>query len=246
MKRFIICIILGAVIGCDTPRNIRYQEKNNASIVGISLKVKLLNAMSKEQTTVYFVKLEGKDENLLGTKIIPCNYYRGNFVTGYYAYLVNADPGKYAAVCSTKYEKQTYSTMASDIEYGYITFFDANILQNSLIDVGPNQIAFMGSFTVNSQLKNLYRNIEKNGDRAQQHYYTLLKPSLEGTIYCGVMTGTDRSKKATRQFLEKATDYFKNSEWMKMINTTIASLDAADAAEKESAKQEKTEKDQVK
>ena len=41
-----------------------------------------LKIFKNRQDTVYFVKLDDKDESLLGAKLIPSNYTRGN-----YAYL---------------------------------------------------------------------------------------------------------------------------------------------------------------
>jgi len=229
MKRLLLCIVIGAVLGCDMPRHLRYAESNASSVIGIALNVKLYNALLKEQTTVYFVKLDEKDKNNLGTKIIPCNYYRGYMVSEYYAYLVNAEPGTYAAVCSTKYE--TFATDAitasKATEVGYITMFDSNIIKNSITEVGPGQIAFMGSFSIESKIKSVYMNIEKNGDQAQQHYYSQLKPFLEGTYFLGALVKADRSNRSTRQFLVTTKEFFRNSDWLKMITNAITAFDKA-------------------
>jgi hypothetical protein len=231
MKRFALCIIIGAVLGCDLPSNLRYRESASHSIIGISLTVKLYNALPKLQTSVYLVKLDDKDGNNLGTKLIRCNYYRGTMPEGYYAFLVNAEPGRYAVVCSSKYDRLSGADnpmgTTKDDEYGYITFFDSSMIKNSITEVGPGQIAFMGSYTVNSQLKSVHKNIEKNGDAAQKHYYNLLKDSMEGTYYCGSQVKSDRSEKLTRNFFEKAKKYFRNSEWLKIINETISEYDRA-------------------
>ncbi len=229
MKRLFFCIFIGALLGCDVPANLRVAESSTSSIVGISLSVKLYNGILKEQSTVYFVKLDDKDKNNLGTKIIPCNYYRGTMLGGYYAYLVNAEPGTYAAIGSAKFEtyKPGYNPMGvtKEDEHGYISFFDSDIVRQSKIDVGPGQIAFMGSFAVDAQIKSVYRNIEKNGDLVQQHYYMQLKPFLEGTYYCGAMKKTERSNKTMREYLTKSKDYFRGSEWLKIINKAIVDFD---------------------
>jgi hypothetical protein len=229
MKRFALCIILGVVLSCDMPKNLRMMESDMSAAIGISVTVKLYNALPKKQTTVYFVKLDEKDKNNLGVKIIPCNYYRGNMAGGYYAYLVNAEPGTYAAVCSTKYDKLTATdnpagSSKSD-EYGYITFFESDIINKTRTEVGPAQIAFMGSYTIESRLKSVYRNIEKNGDMAQQHYFQLLKPFMEGTYYLGSLVKADKSGKSMREFLVKTKGYFRNSEWLKIVTSQIEALD---------------------
>ena len=68
-------------------------------------------------------------------------------------------------------------------------------------------------------------NIEKNGDAAQQHYYTQLKPFLGGTYFLGALVKADRSNKTTRQFLARTKDYFRGSDWQKIITNAIAALD---------------------
>ena len=229
MKRFALCIIMCAVFGCDLPSNLKYMESPSHSIIGISLSINLYNALPKKQSSVYFVKLDDKDENNLGKKIIRCNFYKGIMAEGYYAFLVNAEPGTYAAVCSTKYDRLTFGDNRAEAskyeEFGYITFFDSEMIKKTVTEVGPGQIAFMGSYTIDSQLKSPYMNIEKNGDRAQKHYYSQLKSIMEGTYYCGSMVKGDRSGKLTREFLVKAKNYLKNSEWLKIIDGAIAEFD---------------------
>ena len=227
MKRLALCIIAAAIFACDVPKNLRQPESPDSSIIGISLTIKLMNAMPKKQTSVYFVRLEDKDENYLGTNIIPANYLTGNYMTGYYAYLINARPGKYAAICSTKIEEYTTSSYEdkNKLQFGLLTFFDENILKKTYVEVGPSQVAFMGKYTVNSQLKSAYMNIEKNGDRAQQHYYNQLKQDMEGTFYCGTAVSADRSNKTTREFLLKMQNNFKKSGWANVINTALESFD---------------------
>lgn len=206
MKKIFLCMIIISAIGCGLPKNLRIPENKDSSIIGISIRTITLTIFKNNPEVVYFVKLDEKDENNLGNKIIPSNFVRGD-----YAYLINAKPGKYAAIGS--YFTQT--------ENSYNTFYDANIIQNTVIDVGPNQIVFAGRLVIENQMKNLYQNIEQNGDKAQLYYYNLLKSLMYGTFYCGTLDNVEKSKETEKNFLIKAKVYFKDSDWIPMIEKQI-------------------------
>lgn len=211
MKKYAIAIIIPAIlVGCGLPKNLRTPDKTDSAILAVSVKTLTLKIFKNRQDTVYFVKLDDKDESLLGAKLIPSNYTRGN-----YAYLVNAEPGRYAAVAS--FFQQT--------DNSYNSFYDLNTIQNTVTVVGPGQIAYMGDITVDNHLKNIYNNIEQNGDKAQLHYYNLLKSFIYGTHYCGSLNKTDRSRQLEKEFLIKTKDYLKDSDWLKMINERLQLLE---------------------
>lgn len=211
MKKYALAIILCAIIlGCGLPKSLRTPDKIDSSVLAVSIKTITLKVFKNRQDTVYFVKLDDEVESLLGVKLIPSNYTRGE-----YAFLVNAEPGRYAAVAS--FFQQTDNT--------YNSFFDLNTIQNTVTVVGPGQIAYMGSITVDNHLKNIYNNIEKNGDKAQLHYYNLLKSFIYGTHYCGSLNKIDRSKQLEKDFLKTTIDYFKDSDWLKMISERLELLE---------------------
>jgi hypothetical protein len=211
MKRYIIALVIPALfIGCGLPKSLRTPEKTDSSILGVSIKTITLKVFKNRQDTVYFVKLGDTDTGLMGAKIIPSNYSRGD-----YAYLVNAEPGKYAAVAS--FFQQSDNT--------YNSFFDLNSIQSTVTVVGTGQITYMGDITVDNHLKNIYNNIEQNGDKAQLHYYSLLKSFIYGTYYCGSLNKAERSKQLEKQYLIKSKDYFKDSDWLKIINSGIELLE---------------------
>jgi hypothetical protein len=213
MKKYFSAIIIPALlIGCGLPKNLRTPDKADSSVIGISVKTLTLKVFKNRQDTVYFVKLDEKDDNLLVTKLIPSNYTRGD-----YAYLINAEPGKYAAVAS--FFQQT--------DNSYNSFYDLNTIKNNVITVGPKQIAFMGAITVENHYKNIYNNIEKNGDKAQLHYYNLLKTFIYGTHYCGTLDKADRSSQVEKDFLLKTKDYFKDSGWLPFIDERLELLNKA-------------------
>ena len=211
MKRCIIALVIPALlIGCGLPKNLRTPDKLDSCVLGVSIKTITLKIFKNRQDTVYFVKLAETDEGLLATKIIPSNYSRGDYV-----YLINAEPGKYIAIAS--FFQQSDNT--------YNSFFDLNTIQNTMTVVRPGQIAYMGDITVENHLKNIYNNIEKNGDKAQLHYFNLLKSFIYGTFYCGSLTSVERSKQLEKDFLFKTKEYFKDSDWLKLIDASLDVLD---------------------
>ena len=211
MKRYIIALVIPALlIGCGLPKNLRTPDKIDSSVLGVSIKTITLKIFKNRQDTVYFVKLADTDEGLLATKVIPSNYSRGDYV-----YLINAEPGKYIAIAS--FFQQSDNT--------YNSFFDLNTIQNTMTVVGPGQIVYMGDITVENHLKNIYNNIEQNGDKAQLHYYNLLKSFMYGTYYCGSLTSAERPRQLEKKFLYKSKEYFKDSDWLKMIDTSLEMLD---------------------
>ncbi len=210
MKKIVFIIIALSILGCGLPKSLRVTENKDSSVIGVSIRTVTLKIFSNKPETVYFVKLDEKDENNLGNKIIPTNYVRGD-----YAYLVNAQPGKYAAVAS-------FFTQTDNF---YNSFFDAATIKSTVIDVGPNQIVFMGKIRIENRMKNLYQNIEQNGDKSQLHYYNLLKSFMYGTFYCGALTSAEKTKEMEHDFFVKTKIYFKDSDWIPLIDKSIEAMD---------------------
>jgi hypothetical protein len=210
MKKACIIIIALSLIGCGLPKSLRVTENKDSSVIGISIRTVTLSIFNNKPETVYFVKLDDKVENNLGNRIIPSNYVRGD-----YAYLINAQPGKYASVAS----------FFTQTDNSYNSFYDAAVIKSSIIDVGSNQIVFAGKFKIENKMKNLYQNIEQNGDKAQLHYYNLLKSFMYGTFYCGSLISTERTNDLEKDFLKKTKIYFKDSEWLPMIDKSIEAID---------------------
>jgi hypothetical protein len=206
MKKVLFMLIALSLLGCGLPKSLRVAETKDSSVIGISIRTITLKIFNNKPETVYFVKLDEKDENNLGNKIIPSNYARGNYV-----YLINAKPGKYAAVAS----------FFTQTDNSYNSFYNAAIIKSTIIDVGPNQIVFAGKLSIENKMKNLYQNIEQNGDKAQLHYYNLLKSFMYGTFYCGTYSAFERTRDLENDFLMNTKKYFKDSEWTPLIEKCL-------------------------
>jgi hypothetical protein len=210
MKKIILCMLIVCAAGCGLQKNLRVPESRESSIIGISVNTAHMLIFSNNADVVYFVKLDEKNDDITGDTIYPSNYTNGD-----YAYLVNARPGKYAAVASS-------FTQADE---SYSTFFDAKTIQSTIIEVGPGSIVYAGTLIVDNRLVYLDQNVEKIGDKAQIHYYKKLKTTLYGTFNCGLLRSIDRSRDSEKNYLVKTKKNFKDTEWIPVIEQKIESLE---------------------
>jgi hypothetical protein len=210
MKKALILAMAVSIFGCSAINNLMFPRKDGRSIIGICIRTETPLIIKYKPEAVYFVKLDKKDEHNLGAAIIQSNYIKGD-----YEYLVNAEPGKYAAVAS-------YFTHG---DTGYNTLFNAAIIEQSVVEVGPDQVVFAGEFDIDNTMKSAYNNIEKNGDAAQLHYYKLLKDSLTGYFYSGTPHQVIRNRNAEKNFLLKTKAYLKDSKWSPLIDKRVESFE---------------------
>ncbi|TFH38445.1 MAG: hypothetical protein E4G96_10470 [Chrysiogenales bacterium] len=211
MKYFLPLFLFLSITGCITlPKNLRTPDSAESAVIGVSIRTVTLRIFKNRQNVVYFVKLDGPEEGVIGSRVFPANFVKGD-----HAYLVNARPGRYVAVASVFFQS----------ENSYNSFFDRETIQSTAVDAGPGDFIFMGSLSVGNHLKSLYQNIERHGDREQLHYYNLLKPVMYGTFYTGSLLNMDRSPGAERSFLVVARDHFKDSDWLPHIGKRAEALE---------------------
>ena len=210
MKKTLLLVISFSLLGCTQIKNIMFPRKDNCSIIGISIQTNPPILFKNKPEVVYFAKLNEKGENNLGKNIISSNYIKGD-----YAYLINAQPGRYAAIGS----------FLTHTENGYNTLYDANIIKNTVIDVEPNQIVFVGDIYIKNNMEVSNWNIEKHADKTQLHYYNLLNTSTTSFFYCGTLISAERNKEMEKDFLLKTKSYFKNTKWSPLIEKRLDEID---------------------
>ena len=198
------------LLSCGVPKTLRTPESSESAIIGVSIRTITL-LLKHRQDVVYFVKLDEKDDSILVSRVIPSNYQRGN-----YAYLINAQPGRYAVVGSSFVQS----------EQAYSSFYDAETIKKTIVDVAPKSVAYIGTFEIDNQMKHLYQNIERNGDTAQLHYYNLMKNFMYGSFYCGSLRHADQSPSVEKKFLIMSRNYFKDTGWTDIIDARIKSLES--------------------
>jgi len=177
--RKIICCIVGLVLTGfisemegKIPKELRQPEDSSSSLLAVSfgpLKAFSEKLNKKVSISVLFVKLEPSEYGN-EPQMIASNYSENGR-----AYLINAKPGKYAAVALLARIKKSgigigiggggVTSFYSYNDTSKATFFSRQIVDRSTIEVKPGEFAFMGDFTVYKQ-----PDITK-GDSAQERYY---------------------------------------------------------------------------
>ena len=120
--------------------------------------------------TVYFIRLDeekGTPDSFLQTTLYRSNYTHGNQV-----YLLNATPGRYAAVV-VFFEKTPQPPppapgtfpVASGPPKEFWTYFPEDVIRHTEVTVPPGAIRYMGDFVIDLAVG------MKNADEAQDYYH---------------------------------------------------------------------------
>lgn len=174
---------------------------------------------------VYFVKLneEESDTSLSKNTLISSNYNQDGYV-----YLLNASPGRYAAVSATHVaENRQQHTTAT-----FYTYFPENLINATIVNIRPNKITFMGGFLVKESIG------LNDADDLQKHYYKLMFPKsdiggssdvaslvLSGMFrhhndisYRAELLESRQNKMENKKYLDHANNIFKKSAWLNFVN----------------------------
>jgi hypothetical protein len=154
---------------------------------------------------VFFVRTEN-DDDLAQSQVI-----RSNFAKRGRLYLLNAPPGKYAAVASFR----------SDQYAGYLTVFSKELIDSTRVAVVPSKLAFMGSYSLGESVR------MGSAEPIQKHYAELLAPGMSGSVikqflvgyhpYRGTMRKGRRDEAAQAEFLTESREDFAGSGWEEIV-----------------------------
>ena len=218
-----------ATVGID----LTFQTRNEMR--GLFLKLDHLYPES-----IYFVKVEEGGDPLTQENVLVANST---------SYLINVEPGQYAAVAALvpfEYEVPVSGTDKKLIMYGYhMIYFPAEMIRKTLVSVEPDSFAFMGIYWVKEPE---YEDMPGAVDNAMRHYHKVLydlvpvfkayekrevdlaelveqvknaKGYMMTLPYGGVIDTADRSAKAEVKFLKKALRRFKDSGWEPIIQMRL-------------------------
>jgi hypothetical protein len=178
-----------------------------------------------ETRSVYFVRLDHDNQDPFSQEdVIFANYLKDEYV-----YLVNAKPGRYAAVKAV-FGKTVASAnpQESPTEFVVSTYLSKDLIQKTLVEVRPSSVVFMGEFVV-EPLGGM-----KGADEAQLHYYRLLEPGAENRGFFrtllfgggssanrGTEFESDQSEEAKRRFLEAARPQLEKSGWLRILRNPV-------------------------
>lgn len=192
------------LVSCATTGGIPKAVDANRGGIGtlMSFNEAALSFMSDRPHTIFFVKA-GEDGDLFSQPtLITSNYSNGVFL-----YALNLEPGRYAAVAGqyTNMLELDEETIATE----RIVFFEKDLIQNSVVDVEPGRIAFMGDIKV--QNHTIYY---EDPDAAQEHYMKLLTKEDQ---LLGSLVKKINDKRRTKWFLKFASRHLKKSGWLEGI-----------------------------
>ncbi len=168
-----VALLLGGLVvaGCATPLPPTPPITPDRSIVAIALTVRYPVKLgpAPKARIVHFIRVDDEEGHLFADATILSNYVDDN-----YAYLLNARPGRYAAV-------------AVDTAGGsaLLTYLPKEVIERTQISVGPSEVVFMGEFVIDAAIG------LDGADPAQLHYHSILQSGQEhgGGAWQAVLLG---------------------------------------------------------
>jgi hypothetical protein len=195
------------------------------SVIGIPVEIQApIGIISNKAERIFFVKIEGGDD-VTQNQAIP-----SNFAVDGRIYLLNAKPGKYAAVAAFRSQgvlpfapapQPGVSASLSVGKTSYTTYFSKELIDATKVDVGSGEVAFMGSYVVKTSSG------LNDAEPIQSHYADLVAPgSSKSGIghlfsgdyhYRGAVLEAKRDDSARTEFLRKAKDDLADGGWDQII-----------------------------
>jgi len=222
-KLVVTSLILITFSGCaGTLPPPQLLDQRNAGI-GIYIENRApIGLFTNQPKIVYFIRLDGSDStSLIKNSLIPSNYLKDE-----YTYLLNVPPGRYAAVLSSR------SQFTQGGHYSFNTYFSSELIKLTEIVVKSREITFMGRFLIDQSVG------LKGADNVQLHYYRLHAPGHEnrsvvgalfnpsgGAHYKGDLLEAHQSNEDRAEFVKKAKEHFKESDWFDLLHSDPGSFE---------------------
>lgn len=197
---------------------------SQSAALGIYVKLKApVGPFSNYPDRVYFVRMD-KEEDIY----TPSEIVRSNYVKGDYVYLLNAAPGRYAAVASFR-ELRTQQGGRTT----YTTLFSEELIKHTQTVVVSEAMAFMGEYVLDTSPR------MDEADSAQIKYFHVMAPNAvlggvgasilnimtEGEVYHkGMLKEAHKDTQAEKNFLVTSADSFKGTGWGEMIQRRLGDL----------------------
>ena len=140
---------------------------------------------------VFFVKLRSGQDSRRAVDVTRSTFARRDRV-----FLLNAEPGRYAAVAAVL-------PASSGQRVGSRAYFSSDLIPMTEVTVAPGQLVFMGEFVLN--LSTRFRAL----DRAQAHYFDLIVPDVDQR---SAEARERRARVSHRAWLRRAERDLKSSD----------------------------------
>ncbi len=234
MIRWVATLAIAAVFGlasCTQP-----PEKpagNKSSVLGVSLQTQWgFPGIAENPDAVYFIRLGGTDRVKGYFPLLRSNFRQANQY-----YLLNAPPGRYAAVAASRMNtvpitQVNYMGLFGPSQF-FTTYFPEPMIRQTIVEVTPGGFAFMGIYSVRKDV-DIY-----SGDETQAHYRGLIEPTLKDPYFPlqvtrdvnsfshrGSVLTADQGPQAEATFLSAAVKALENSGWEGLLQKRLEALPA--------------------
>ncbi len=229
-KRVLSAIVAIAVLSaCAGPLLAPTPQDGASAGIGVLVKTRApIKLFSAKVDSVMFVRLEGSDSSqYISTQPIASNYNKDGYI-----YLLNAPPGRYAAVATFRSQASpppapaggsgvTVTVNPGDTDYA--TYFSRDLVKATEVTVAPGKIVFMGEFIVDTST-----NFE-DADDLQLHYLRLISPSVEDRSnflglfsgdyhYTGTLHELNQDEEASERFLATTRENLGEAGWLAEVD----------------------------
>jgi len=208
-----IAIFLG---GCATTQTIPESSQPQSAVVGIELALQIPEGTCctlPEQ--VYFVNLDPKDG------FPEPNFISSNFSKDGRVYLLNAEPGTYAAVVAVFLQDLPFIQKVV-----YATFFSKELVERIKSTVKENDFVFLGSYKVEMSMWSGFF-AGRKGDEVQNEYRQRFKRETairdftlkitSDRLFPGTMLEGKSDEKVRNDFIRNAKVDLAGSAWVARI-----------------------------
>lgn len=192
----VFLLVLSACVTLPPPPG---PEDSQSAAIGLSLVIRpplRLFGLADQKTdmTVYFIRLD--EEKGIPDSFLQTTLYRSNYTHGNQVYLLNATPGRYAAVV-VFFEKTPQPPppapgtfpVASGPPKEFWTYFPEDVIRRTEVTVPPGAIRHMGNFVIDQAVG------MKNADEAQDYYHRFVIRSHDKMIG-DFLKGTEKGLEA--------------------------------------------------
>ena len=152
--------------GCTAPPRPLGPE---SAVVGIKID---LSSILKELQGVQFVRISDPEDDPSDQDAL----IQSNYTDGGYVYLLNAEPGLYAAVAVSyciDIPEPLISGYDDPCDYWFVDFFSEALIRKTLVTVSPSSLAFMGELKLDRLNPFEKARGMEGASPVQSHYYQL-------------------------------------------------------------------------
>lgn len=202
---------------------------DNSSAIAISIyqdiRFDFYNTGQLEIKEIYFIKLEDVEDSLKKDEVIASNYYYIPFMAGFQVdaydyFLLNVEPGTYAAVGA-----------AAD---GIFLYLPIELIEKSIVTVEPNQMVYMGDFvleklsykkpTIADEYQRYYNDNDVFDKAREWRGKMLVSHRRIPQFHAPNIEKMKRTCNSEIKFLKKRSKLFRNSKWIGAIDNRLKYL----------------------